>query len=352
MRLGFSIAEQRSTLMNALVNILHAAHSESSAWRRFAQWHAASAQCANGKCENLNALINIDGGIITATEEGQPPAIVEKWKPTEVSIIAFEAQINQTSEVLTLCSIPYSLRRGCEHGNCKECLEQDAWCAKGRIERNLVVIAELKISTCKGRHDTAPWILIPTAEDALLADGRYAGCLNVTFNGVYPLPWSTCFGTTRVAQWVSPLPARYIPQEHRSIVLVSTVPTWSLPSWANGTDELSKTLREVQLRAKARADEVSDWISEQVSARQTLEHESQKGVLQRLNTVSKGAHPLSVVALSCALVALLIATFALLAMTPALRLIWSAILAIVRRHPLYCTYSMLTQQDSTPISVI
>ena len=89
-----------------------------------------------------------------------------------------------------------------------------------------------------------------------------------------------------------------------------------------------------------------------MSARQTLEHESQKGVLQRLNTVSKGAHPLSVVALSCALVALLIATFALLAVTPALRLIWSAILAIVRRHPLYCTYSMLTQQDSTPISVI
>ena len=250
MRLGFNIAEQRSTLMNALVNTLHAAHSESSAWRRFAQWHAASAQCANGKCENLNALINIDGGIITATEEGQPPAIVEKWKPTEVSIIAFEAQINQTSEVLTLCSIPYSLRRGCEHGNCKECLEQDAWCAKGRIERNLVVIAELKISTCKGRHDTAPWILIPTAEDALLADGRYAGCLNVTFNGVYPLPWSTCFGTTRVAQWVSPLPARYIPQEQRSIVLVSTVPTWSLPSWANGTDELSKTLQKYNSEPK------------------------------------------------------------------------------------------------------
>ena len=70
----------------------------------------------------------------------------------------------------------------------------------------------VRATPCRGRQDTAEWILIPTAEDALLSDGRYAGCINVTFNGVFPLPLSTCFGTTRVAQWINPLPTRYIPQ--------------------------------------------------------------------------------------------------------------------------------------------
>jgi len=134
-----------------------------------------------------------------------------------------------TAEVITLCSMPYSLRRGCEHGKCRECLKQDAWCTKSKIERNLVVIAELIATPCKGRENTAEWILLLTAEDALLSDTRYAGCLNITFDGVFPLPWSTCFGTTRVAQWINPLPTRYIAQEQRSLVLVSAVPTWSLP---------------------------------------------------------------------------------------------------------------------------
>ena len=351
-RLGFSIAEQRSTLTTTLANVLHMVHMEANAWRRFTQWHSAAAQCVNGKCDNLNTLINIDSGIITATEEGQPAAIVEIWRPTEVSIIAFEAQFNHTSEALKLCSIPYSIRRGCVNSKCNECLEQEAWCAKGKIERNLVVIAELKVRSCNGRYDKALWILIPTAEDVLLADGRYAGCLNITFDGVFPLPWSTCFGTTRVAQWINPLPIRYIPQEQRSIVLVSTVPTWSLPAWANGTDDLSKTLREVQKRAQSKAEEVTDWISEQVSARQTLDYESQRVVVQRMNNVSHGAHPLSVVALACALVALLLATFAVLTVTPILRLIWATVVALFKKHPLYCAYSQLSRKDVAPMSIV
>ena len=105
---------------------------------------------------------------------------------------------------------------------------------------------------------TAEWILIPTAEDALLSDGRFAMCINVTFNGVFPLPWSTCFGTTRVAQWIDPLATRYISQEQRSLVLISSVATWSLPQWASGNDEFAKTLREVQQRAHSRAETVAD----------------------------------------------------------------------------------------------
>ena len=351
-RLGFSIAEQRSTLTNALVSTLHTSQIEANAWRRYAQWHSAAGQCVYDKCEHLNRLITADGGIITAAEDGQPPPIIEQWQPTVVSVIAFEAQFNQASEVLTLCSIPYSVRRGCEQGKCKECLEQEAWCAKGKIERNMVVIAELKVTTCNGRQDTSPWVLIPTAEDALLADGRYAGCLNITFNGVFPLPWSTCFGTTQVARWIDPLPTRYIPQEQRSIVLVSAVQTWSLPSWANGTDEVSRTLREVQQRAQSRAEAVSDWINEQVSARQTLDYESQKGILHSMNTVSQGAHPLSVVALGCALFALLLATLALLTVTPVLRLLWVAILALVKHTPLYCAFTYLAPRETERVPVI
>ena len=92
------------------------------------------------------------------TGDNQPP-IVEKWLPNEVVVIGFDAKYNQTAEVLTLCSIPYSLRRGCNNGQCKECLEQEAWFARGRIERNLVVIAELRATPCRGRQDTAEWIL-------------------------------------------------------------------------------------------------------------------------------------------------------------------------------------------------
>ena len=89
------------------------------------------------------------------TGDNQSPPIVEKWLPNEVVVIGFDAQYNQTAEVLTLCSIPYSLRRGCNNGQCKECLEHEAWCARVRIERNLVVIADLRATPCCGRQDTA-----------------------------------------------------------------------------------------------------------------------------------------------------------------------------------------------------
>ena len=63
------------------------------------------------------------------TGDNQPP-IVEKWLPNEVAVIGFDAQYNQMAEVLTLCLIPYSLRRGCNNNKYKECLEQDACCAR------------------------------------------------------------------------------------------------------------------------------------------------------------------------------------------------------------------------------
>ena len=125
-----------------------------------------------------------------------------------------------------------------------------------------------------------------------MSDGRYAGCINVTFNGIFPLPWSTCFNTTRVAQWINSLLTRYIPQEQRSLVLVSSVASWSLPPWTSGNDELAETLREVQQRTHSRAEVVADWISEQVSARQTIDDASGKEVINQISTVARGANPL------------------------------------------------------------
>ena len=154
-----------------------------------------------------------------------------------------------------------------------------------------------------------------------MSDGRYAGCINFTLNGVFPLPWSTCFGTTRVAQWINPLPTRYIPQEQRSFVLESFVATWSLPTWASGNDELAKTLREVQQRGQSRVETVADWISDQVSACQTLDDASSKKVINQISTVARGAHPLSVVELAIALAALVIAIVTFVAVNLMLRLL-------------------------------
>ena len=337
-RMGFSIEEQRSTISYALVGILHSSQTEQQPWQRYVRWHTAAGQCVTDRCEHLTSLINIDAGILLTTDDNQPPPIVEKWLPNEVVVIGFDAQYKQTAEVLTLCSIPYSLRCGCNNGQCKECLEQEAWFARGRIERNLVVIAELRSTPCRGRQDTAEWILITTAEDALLSDGRYAGCVNVTFNGVFTLPWSTCFGTTRVAQWINQLPTRYIPQEQRSLVLVSSVATCSLPPWASGNDKLAITLREVQQRAHSRAEAVAHCISEQVSARQTIDDASGKKAINQISTVARGSHPLSVVALAIALVALVVAIATFVTVNPMLRFFWVAIAAILFRGPLRCSY--------------
>ena len=338
MRIGFSIGEQRSSLSNALTTVLNNALLEAAAWRRFSQWHTAASQCAKGKCEQLNNLIQVDGGMASSLDERQPTPIVEKWHTSEVAVVAFEAEYNSSTEVLTLCSIPYSLRRGCDHGRCQECLEQEAWCANGRIERNVVIISELQAAPCNGNSDTGGWVLLPTAEDALLPDGRYAGCLNVTFDGVFPLPWSTCFGTTRVAQWLNPLPTRYVPQERRSLVLISAAPTWSLPNWATGNDELSHTLREIQQRANTKAEAVTEWISEQVSARRPGGYESQTGIVGKINGVARGAHPMAVIALSCALVALTVSGLTLLTAHPVLKMIFATCSAALRRAPILCAY--------------
>ena len=76
---------------------------------------------------------------------------------------------------------------------------------------------------------------------------------------------------------------------------------WSLPPWASGNDELAKTLREVQQRAHSRAEVVADWISEQESARQTIDDASGTGMIDQISSVARGSHPLSVVALAIAL---------------------------------------------------
>ena len=61
-------------------------------------------------------------------------------------------------------------------------------CGRKRIKQNLVVIAEMRATPYRGRQDTAEWILINMIENALISYGRSAGCINVTFNGVFPLP--------------------------------------------------------------------------------------------------------------------------------------------------------------------
>ena len=102
----------------------------------------------------------------------------------------------------------------------------------------------------------------------------------------------------------------------------------SLPPWASGNDELAKILPEVSQRAHSRAEAGADWISEQVTARQTIDDASSKGLLNQICTVARGAHPLSVVALAIALAALIIAIATFIIVNPMLRLLWAAIAAI------------------------
>ena len=77
-RMGFSIAEQRSTLSNALEGILHSSQTEQQAWQRYVQWHTAAGQCVTDRCELLTSLIDIDAGILMTTGDNQPSPIVEK----------------------------------------------------------------------------------------------------------------------------------------------------------------------------------------------------------------------------------------------------------------------------------
>ena len=108
-------------------------------------------------------------------------------------------------------------------------------------------------------------------------------------------------------------------------------------------DELAKTLHEVQQRAHSRAEAVADLISEQVSARQTIDDASGKRVINQISTVARGAHPLSFVALAIALVALVVAIATFVTVNPMLRLLWAAIAAILSRGPLRCSYTDRTE---------
>ena len=66
-RMGFSMAEQRSTLSNALVGILHSSQTKQQAWQRYVQLHTSAGQCVTDRCEHFKSLINIDAGIVMTT---------------------------------------------------------------------------------------------------------------------------------------------------------------------------------------------------------------------------------------------------------------------------------------------
>ena len=176
-----------------------------------------------------------------------------------------------------------------------------------------------------------------------MSDGRYASSINVTFNEVFFLPWSRCFGTTQVAQWINLLPICYILSKQRSLVLVSFVASLSLPPWASRNDKLAKKLREVQEQAHLRAEAVSNWISEQVPARQTLDDASSKRIINQISTVARGAHSRLVVALAIALATLVIAIATFVAVNSMLRLLSAAIAAILFCGPLRFSYTDRTE---------
>lgn len=71
-----------------------------------------------------------------------------------------------------------------------------------------------------------------------------------------------------------------------------------------------------------------------MSARQTLDDVSSKGVINSLSTEARGAHPLSVVALAIVLVSLVVAIATFITVNPMLKLLWSAVAAILFRDQL------------------
>ena len=225
-------------------------------------------------------------------------------------------------------------------------------CKQILIKQTLVVMTELRATPCRGRQDIAKWILINVTENALIFEGRFASCINVTFNKALPLPGSTCFGTTRVAQLIDPLLIRYIPKEQRSLVFISSVATWSLPQWASRNDELAKTLHEVRQLANSRAVAVANWTIEQVSARQSLSNESNKQIINHISTVSQGLHSHSVVALIIALVALVVAIATVVSVKPKLRVFWATMAAFLLRGPLQCAYTDRTEDAANQVKVV
>ena len=108
----------------------------------------------------------------------------------------------------------------------------------------------------------------------------------------------------------------------------------------------------MQQRVNSRAEAVADLISEQVSARQSLDVESNRRVVNQISTVSQSAHPLSVVALAIALVVLVIAIGTFVPMNPVLKLFWAALSAVLCRGPLRSAYSDHTGTKPNQVKVV
>ena len=225
-------------------------------------------------------------------------------------------------------------------------------CGRTGIGRDFVVVAGLRAALCKNRQGTAEWILLPTAKSALYSGCRCAGCINVTFDKALLLRWSTCFGTTRVAQWINLLPTRYISQKKRSLVLIISVAIWSLPPWESGNDELVRTLPEVQRLACSQAEAVANVTSEQVSARQLLNDKSNKTIINQISMVSQCAHPLTVVALAIVLVALFVTIASFVSVNPMLKLFWVTITAVLFLGSLRCNYTKYIDDAANQVEVV
>ena len=89
-----------------------------------------------------------------------------------------------------------------------------------------------------------------------------------------------------------------------------------------------------------------------MSARQTLVDASRKGVINKIGTVARDAHSLSVVDLAIALATLVIAIVTFIDFNPMLRLLWAAIAAILSRGPLCCSYTDLTEDTANEFKVV
>ena len=89
-----------------------------------------------------------------------------------------------------------------------------------------------------------------------------------------------------------------------------------------------------------------------MSARQTIDDASGKGIISQIITVARGAHPLSVVALAIALVALVVAIATFVTVNPMLRFLWAAIAAILFRGPLRSSYTDRTEDAANQVKVV
>ena len=89
-----------------------------------------------------------------------------------------------------------------------------------------------------------------------------------------------------------------------------------------------------------------------MSAHQTIDDSSGKGVINKISTVARSAHPVSVVALAIALAALVLAIATFVTVNPMLRLMWAAIAAILLRGPLRCVYKDNAEDTANQVKVV